>query len=63
MSSSFVMSQLVFDECTPNPIRSVGVSFLTESGKPISLEARATHDDIFVVTPVKISKHWFQGRK
>ena len=60
-SGCVLSDDIVNDYNTPNPIRQVGVTLLTEGGGDVYIQAKATRDNLFVVKANKIT--WFQNKK
>ena len=61
-SGCVLSDDIVNDYNTPNPIRQVGVTLLTEGGgDDVYIQAKATRDNLFVVKANKIT--WFQNKK
>lgn len=61
-SGCVLSDDIVNDYNTPNPIRQVGVTLLTEGGgDDVYIQAKATRDNLFVVKANKIT--WFRNKK
>jgi hypothetical protein len=61
-SGCVLSDDIVNDYNTPNPIRQVGVTLLSEGGgDDVYIQAKATRDNLFVVKANKIT--WFRNKK